>query len=111
MTSTTRLLASPAAWADPEKRREIEEVRTLLLGVIEARGRVLLSMNVPKDKLESVVAALPAMKRPTVSQLYGCEDYEITTVAEKATVNVLIPKLKAAGAEDILEIPIAKIVR
>jgi ATP phosphoribosyltransferase len=111
MTSTTRLLASPAAWADPGKRREIEEVRTLLLGVIEARGRVLLSMNVPKDKLESVVAALPAMKRPTVSQLYGCEDYEITTVAEKAFVNVLIPRLKAAGAEDILEIPIAKIVR
>jgi ATP phosphoribosyltransferase len=111
LESTTRLLASPAAWADPEKRREIEEVRTLLLGVIEARGRVLLSMNVPKDRLESVVAALPAMKRPTVSALYGSEDYEITTVAEKASVNVLIPKLKAAGAEDILEIPIAKIVR
>jgi ATP phosphoribosyltransferase len=111
LTSTTRLLASPAAWADPEKRREIEEIRTLLLGVIDARGRVLLSMNVPKEKLESVVSALPAMKRPTVSALYGSEDYEITTVAEKATVNVLIPKLKAAGAEDILEIPIAKIVR
>jgi ATP phosphoribosyltransferase len=111
LESTTRLLASPAAWADPEKRREIEEVRTLLLGVIEARGRVLLSMNVPKDRLESVVAALPAMKRPTVSALYGCEDYEITTVAEKASVNVLIPMLKAAGAEDILELPIAKIVR
>jgi ATP phosphoribosyltransferase len=111
LTSTTRLLASPAAWADPEKRREIEEIRTLLLGVIDARGRVLLSMNVPKDRLEAVVAALPAMKRPTVSALYGSEDYEITTVAEKATVNVLIPQLKAAGAEDILEIPIAKIVR
>jgi ATP phosphoribosyltransferase len=111
LESTTRLLASPAAWADPEKRREIEEIRTLLLGVIDARGRVLLSMNVPKDRLEAVVAALPAMKRPTVSALYGSEDYEITTVAEKATVNVLIPQLKAAGAEDILEIPIAKIVR
>jgi ATP phosphoribosyltransferase len=111
LESTTRLLASPAAWADAEKRREIEEIRTLLLGVIDARGRVLLSMNVPKDRLETVVAALPAMKRPTVSALYGSEDYEITTVAEKATVNVLIPQLKAAGAEDILEIPIAKIVR
>jgi ATP phosphoribosyltransferase len=111
LESTTRLLASPAAWADAEKRREIEEIRTLLLGVIDARGRVLLSMNVPKDRLEAVVAALPAMKRPTVSALYGSEDYEITTVAEKATVNVLIPQLKAAGAEDILEIPIAKIVR
>jgi len=111
LTSTTRLLASKAAWADPEKRREIEEIRTLLLGVIEARGRVLLSMNVPKGRLEDVVGALPAMKRPTVNPLYGSEDFEVTTVAEKATVNILIPQLKAAGAEDILEIPIAKIVR
>jgi ATP phosphoribosyltransferase len=111
LTSTTRLLANKAAWADPEKRRAIEEIRTLLLGVIEARGRVLLSMNVPKGSLDAVIAELPAMKRPTVSQLYGCEDYEITTVADKATVNVLIPRLKAAGAEDILEMPITKIVR
>jgi ATP phosphoribosyltransferase len=111
LTSTTRLLASKAAWADPEKRREIEEIRTLLLGVIEARGRVLLSMNVPKSRLEDVVAALPAMKRPTVNPLYGSEDFEVTTVADKATVNILIPQLKAAGAEDILEIPITKIVR
>jgi ATP phosphoribosyltransferase len=111
LTSTTRLLASKAAWADPEKRRQIEEIRTLLLGVIEARGRVLLSMNVPKGRLEDVVGTLPAMKRPTVNPLYGSEDFEVTTVADKATVNILIPQLKAAGAEDILEIPIAKIVR
>lgn len=111
LTSTTRLLASKAAWADPEKRRAIDEVRTLLLGVIEARGRVLLSMNVRSDRLEAVIGELPAMKRPTVSLLYGSEDYEITTVADKATVNILIPRLKAAGAEDILELPISKIVR
>ncbi len=111
LTSTTRLVASKQAWADPEKRREIEELRTLLLGVIEARGRVLLSLNVPHDKLEDVIAQLPAMKRPTVSKLYGSEDYEITTVADKCSVNVLIPRLKAAGAEDILELPITKIVR
>lgn len=111
LTSTTRLLASHAAWNDPEKRKQIEEVRTLLLGVIEARGKVLLSMNVPNGRLDDVIAQLPAMKRPTVSKLYGCEDYEITTVAEKGSVNVLIPALKAAGAEDILELPISKIVR
>ena len=111
LTSTTRLLANRESWADPNKRREIEEIRTLLLGVIEARGRVLLSMNVPKGRLDAVIGELPAMKRPTVSQLYGSEDYEITTVADKATVNILIPRLKAAGAEDILELPIAKIVR
>lgn len=111
LTSTTRLVANKDAWADPVKRAEIEEVRTLLLGVIEARGKVLLSMNVSGPKLEAVIGELPAMKRPTVSQLYNSEDYEITTVAEKATVNVLIPRLKAAGAEDILELPISKIVK
>lgn len=111
LTSTTRLLANKSSWEDPEKRREIEEIRTLLLGVIEARGRVLLSMNVPVDRLEDVIGVLPAMKRPTVNKLYGSEDYEITTVADKATVNVLIPQLKASGAEDILEMPISKIVR
>jgi ATP phosphoribosyltransferase len=68
-------------------------------------------MNVPHDRLDQVIATLPAMKRPTVSKLYGSEDYEVTTVANKASVNVLIPKLKAAGAEDILELPISKIVK
>ncbi len=111
LTSTTRLVANKDSWADPVKRREIEEVRTLLLGVIEARGRVLLSMNVAADRLDSVVAVLPAMKRPTVNPLYGSEGFEVTTVADKCTVNTLIPALKAAGAEDILEIPITKIVR
>ncbi len=111
LESTTRLLANKDAWEDPQKRSAIEEVRTLLLGVIEARGRVLLMMNVARDRLETVIAEVPAMKKPTVNQLHGSEDYEVTTVAEKATVNVLIPRLKAAGAEDILEMPIAKIVR
>ena len=111
LESTTRLLANRAAWDDPVKRRAIEEIRTLLLGVIEARGRVLLSMNVPADRLSAVIAELPAMKRPTVNQLYGSEDYEIMTVADKAGVNILIPRLKSAGAEDILEVPISKIVR
>jgi ATP phosphoribosyltransferase len=111
LTSTTRLLANKGSWADREKRREMEEIRTLLLGVIEARGRILLMMNVPHERLEQVIAELPAMKKPTVNKLYGSEDYEITTVADKATVNILIPRLKAAGAEDILELPISKIVR
>jgi ATP phosphoribosyltransferase len=111
LESTTRLLANKAAWADPEKRRAIEEIRTLLLGVIDARGRVLLSINVPEGRLDAVIAELPAMKRPTVNRLYGSNDYEIMTVADKATVNILIPRLKSAGAEDILELPITKIVR
>jgi len=61
--------------------------------------------------MDEVIAQLPAMKRPTVNRLYGSSDYEITTVADKATVNILIPRLKSAGAEDILEVPITKIVR
>ena len=111
ITSTTRLLASREAWADPEKRREIEEIKTLLLGVIEARGRVLLSMNVSENNLDRVVSALPAMKRPTVNRLYAVDYLEVTTVVDKSSVNILIPKLKAAGAEDILEMAISKIVR
>lgn len=111
LESTTRLVANRASWEDPAKRQAVEEIRTLLLGVVEARGRVLLSMNVPEGRLEAVVGELPAMKRPTVSKLYGSDYLELTTVVDKAGVNILIPRLKAAGAEDILELAISKIVR
>ena len=111
MESTTRLIANRASWEDPGKRRAIEEIRTLLLGVIDARGRVLLSMNVHRDKLDDVVGVLPAMKRPTVAPLYNSDYFEISTVVDKNTVNVIIPELKASGAEDILEQNISKIVR
>lgn len=111
MESTTRLMANKDAWANPDKRQAIEEIKTLLLGVIEARGKVLISMNVPEEKLEEVVSVLPAMKKPTVSKLYNADYFAIETVVEKANVNVLIPKLKAMGAEDIIEVSISKIVR
>jgi len=110
MESHTVIIANRAAWADPEKRREIEEIKSLLFGVLEARHKVLLTMNVPTAALEKIVAALPAMKKPTVSQLHGIEYYSVQTVVQKSSVNELIPKLKRCGAEDILEIPIAKIV-
>jgi len=111
MESTTRLIANKRSWEDAGKRRAIEEIRTLLLGVIDARGRVLLSMNVAKDKLAAVVSVLPAMKRPTVAPLYNTDYLEVTTVVDKSTVNVIIPRLKEMGAEDILELGISKIVR
>jgi ATP phosphoribosyltransferase len=111
MESTTRLIANKRSWEDAGKRRAIEEIRTLLLGVIDARGRVLLSMNVAKEKLEAVVSVLPAMKRPTVAPLYNTDYLEVTTVVDKSTVNVIIPRLKEMGAEDILELGISKIVR
>ncbi|HON82365.1 MAG TPA: ATP phosphoribosyltransferase [Methanoregulaceae archaeon] len=111
MESYTVIIANRESFEDEGKRRAIEEIVTLLLGVIDARHQVLLSMNVPDEAMERVVAALPALKRPTVSRLHGIDYYSVQTVARKAEVNTLIPSLKAAGAEDILEIPIAKIIR
>ncbi len=111
MESYTVIIANRESFEDVAKRRAIEEIVTLLLGVIDARHQVLLSMNVPVDAMERVVATLPALKRPTVSRLHGVDYYSIQTVVQKGLVNTLIPSLKAAGAQDILEIPIAKIIR
>lgn len=107
----TVLIANKDSWKDAAKKQEIEEVKTLLLGVIEARGRVLLSMNVAKENLDAVLKALPAMKRPTISALADDGYVAVTTVVDKRGVNILLPQLKAAGAEDILEQPISKIVK
>jgi ATP phosphoribosyltransferase len=111
MESSTVVIANRESYADVEKRREMEEIRTLLMGVIEGRRQVLITMNVPGPALEEVIGMLPAMKKPTVSRLHGIDYYSLQTVVPKAGVNQLIPGLKAAGAEDILEIPISKIVR
>ncbi|MHC1635434.1 MAG: ATP phosphoribosyltransferase [Candidatus Methanospirareceae archaeon] len=111
MESSTKLIANKEAWGDPVKRREIEEIRTLLLGVIEARGKVLLSMNVAEDRLKDVVGALPAMKKPTISKLYDPHYYAVEAVVSKKEVNLLIPRLKKLGAEDIIEIDITKIIK
>ncbi|MDD1660263.1 MAG: ATP phosphoribosyltransferase [Methanomicrobiales archaeon] len=111
MESYTVVIASPAAWKDPGKRQAIEEILTLLQGVMEGRTKVLLSMNVPAARIDAVIGMLPAMKTPTVSRLHNLDYFSLETVVPKGQVNQLIPGLKAAGAEDILEIPIAKIVR
>lgn len=111
MESYTTIIANKASYDDPVKRKEIDEIVTLLLGVIEARNKVLISMNVPADALESIVSALPALKKPTVAKLHGIDYFSLETVVMKGMINTLIPKLKALGAEDILEIPITKIVR
>jgi ATP phosphoribosyltransferase len=111
MESHTVIIANRESFEDTGKRKAIEEIVTLLLGVIEARHQVLLTMNVPGETIEQVIAALPAMKKPTVSRLHGIDYYSIQTVVNKGEVNTIIPNLKAAGAEDILEIPITKIVR
>ncbi|MFQ5574502.1 MAG: ATP phosphoribosyltransferase [Terriglobia bacterium] len=109
--STTKLIANKESWRNPGTKKAIEEIRTLLTGVIEARGKVLLSMNIPKTKLDDLVNALPAMKKPTIAELYGHDYYAVETVVQKSEVNILIPELKKRGAEDILELDIQKVVR
>jgi ATP phosphoribosyltransferase len=111
MESYTVVIANRDSFEDRGKRQAMEEIVTLLLGVIDARHQVLLSMNVPDGSMDQIIAALPALKKPTVSRLHGIEYYSIQAVVRKREVNTLIPILKGAGAEDILEIPISKIIR
>ncbi|MDQ3982825.1 MAG: ATP phosphoribosyltransferase, partial [Actinomycetota bacterium] len=110
LESRTQLIANRSSYDDDAKRRAIDELTILLRGAIDARGRVLVKLNVGRDRLDAVVAALPAMRAPTVSQLAESGFYAVETVVPKATINLLIPELKSLGAEDIVEIPITKIV-
>jgi ATP phosphoribosyltransferase len=110
LTSYTELVANPASYADPQKQHAMHQIRTLLEGVLEARGKVLVKLNVPGDRLDKVIDLLPAMKSPTVNELYAGAGYAVETVVPKATINVLIPALSDAGATDIIELPISKIV-
>lgn len=110
LTSRTELIANREAYDDPEKRAAMDDLVVLLQGALRARGHVLLKLNVPTDRLAAVVAELPAMSSPTVMTLTVPEMRALETVVPKKGVNTLIPALKAAGARDILELPISKIV-
>ena len=110
LVSYTELVANPEAYSDTEKRHSMEQVMTLLQGVLEARGKVLVKLNVSPDSLDDVIAALPALKTPTVNELYRGAGYAVETVVPKNEINVLIPALRDAGATDIIELPISKIV-
>jgi ATP phosphoribosyltransferase len=110
LVSYTELIANPIAFGDPEKRRAMEQLRTLLAGALEARGRVLVKLNVDGANLDAVIALLPALKSPTVSKLFGDDAYAVETVVPKSQINTLIPDLKDAGATGIIELPISKIV-
>ncbi|MBU6328629.1 MAG: ATP phosphoribosyltransferase [Acidobacteria bacterium] len=110
LVSYTELIANPVAFADPTKAHAMAQIRTLLEGVLDARGKVLVKLNVPTDRLGAVIDLLPSMKSPTVNELYGGAGYAVETVVEKRRINVLIPALSDAGATDIIELPIAKIV-
>jgi ATP phosphoribosyltransferase len=109
LVSYTGVIANPVSYADPTKRKAMEQLMTLLNGALEARGKVLLKVNVVATNKDAVLAALPAAKSPTVNQLAN-GDFAIETVVEKAGINLLIPALREAGATDMLEIPIVKII-
>ncbi len=110
LTSRTELVAQRAAYDDPDKRAAMEDIALLLQGAIKARGQVLLKLNVAASQLDAVLAVLPSMSSPTVMQLAVGDMRALETVVAKRGVNTLIPALKTAGARDILELPISKIV-
>jgi ATP phosphoribosyltransferase len=111
LVSYTELIANATSHGDPEKRKAMEQLQTLLTGALEARGRVLVKLNVEEANLQSVIDLLPALKSPTVSKLFGEDSYAVETVVSKADINTLIPALKDHGATGILELPISKIVQ
>jgi ATP phosphoribosyltransferase len=109
LTSYTELIANKESWADPARRHAMEQLHTLLTGTLEARGQVLVKLNVGEENYEKVLAVLPSAKSPTVSRL-ASGDYAVESVVQKRTINTVIPALKDAGATDILELPISKII-
>ena len=111
ISSYTEFVANPVSHADPEKRHAMEQLLTLLLGALDARTKVLVKLNVGDAfALDKVISLLPAMKSPTVNELHGGAGFAIETVVPKSDINILIPDLRDAGATDILELPLAKIV-
>jgi ATP phosphoribosyltransferase len=110
LTSYTELVANTDAYADAGKRAAMEDIALLLQGAIRARGNVLLKLNVPTARLQAVTRMLPAMSSPTITALARGDMSAVETVVPKDGVNTLIPALKTAGARDILELPISKIV-
>ncbi len=110
LVSRTELITNATSYGDPEKRAAMDDIATLLLGAINARGKVLLKLNVADESLDGVLAVLPAMTSPTVTALANGGFHAVETVVPKQGVNTLIPALKSAGARDILELPISKIV-
>jgi ATP phosphoribosyltransferase len=110
LVSHTELIANPAAYEDPDKRHAMHQLHTLLRGTLEARGRVLVKLNVGAAELDAVIEFLPSLRSPTVSKLFGVEAYAVETVVPKGEINTLIPALKDRGATDIIELPISKIV-
>ena len=111
MESSTRMYASKEAMKNPQKKQKILELKMLFEAVLNARGRVMLEMNVAKDKFDSLVKGLPSMRSPTVSPLFGDNGYAVKIAVNKSEVPTLLPKLQSLGATDILEYELRKVVQ
>ena len=110
LESNTQLIANAESWKDEWKRRKLEDIRMLLEGAINALGKVGLMLNVQKSELEAVLAVLPALKKPTISSLSDSDWFAVNTILDESTVRTIIPRLKEAGAQGIVEYPLNKIV-
>lgn len=111
MESSTRMYASKEAMKNPQKKQKILELKMLFEAVLNARGRVMLEMNVAKDKFDSLVKGLPSMRSPTVSPLFSDNGYAVKIAVNKCEVPTLLPKLQSLGATDILEYELRKVVQ
>jgi ATP phosphoribosyltransferase len=110
LESNTQLIANTASWADEWKRRKLEDIQMLLEGAINALGKVGLMLNVEKGDLAKVLEVLPALKKPTISHLSDENWLALNTIIDESTVRTIIPRLKKAGAQGIVEYPLNKIV-
>jgi ATP phosphoribosyltransferase len=110
LESNTQLIANAQSWQDPWKRGKLEDLKLLLDGAINALGKVGLMMNVPASALDAVLGVLPALKMPTISHLTDPEWFAVNTILDESTVRHIIPRLKAAGGQGIVEYPLNKIV-
>ncbi|HBY59609.1 MAG TPA: ATP phosphoribosyltransferase, partial [Solibacterales bacterium] len=110
LESNTQLIANRASWEDAWKRRKLEDIRMLLEGAMNALGKVGLMLNVERANLAAVLGVLPALKRPTISTLSDEEWVAVNTILDESTVRAIIPRLKEAGAQGIVEYPLNKIV-
>lgn len=110
LESSTRFIANRKAMRDPWKKAKILEMKLLFRAILDARERVMLEMNVPKDKFDEIVRKLPCMRSPTVSSLYGEGGFAVKVAVKRTEVTKLIPLLKKLGATDILEYELRKVV-
>ncbi len=110
LDSSAWLLANPDSMKDEWKARKIEGLKIMLSGALLARGKVLLKLNVPAEKLDEIARLVPAMERPTISKLYGEDWYALETVANEREIVQLVPRLKEAGAKDIIEYDLKKVI-